>query len=90
VALKFLVPVARQRLVDCQRMAAILRQAFTAIRAEPANWMPRGAKVHLRSANAFSMIPSCFSKRSVRRMGKSPAGAGAELLRDLEMVMKRA
>ena len=48
--------------------------------------MPPGAKARPRSANAFWMIPSCSSKRSGRRRRK-PRRNGAELLRDLEMVV---
>ncbi len=48
--------------------------SITAIRGKPANCMPRGAKAHQRSANAFWMIPSCFSKRSGRRRRKLHPG----------------
>ena len=87
VALKFLVPVARQSLGIASGWRRF-SPSITARQVKPANCTPRGAKVHPRSANAFSMIPSCFSKRSGRpAQEKAPAGAGAELLRDLEMVV---
>ena len=55
--------VARQNLEDCQWMAAIFTQYHCDTR-EAGQLMLRGAKVRQRSANAFSMIPSCFSKHS--------------------------
>ena len=68
-AMKFLVPVARQSLADCQRMAAIFA-GINAIAARPGNCMPHGAGARLPSANAFWMIPRCFSKRSGKRKSR--------------------
>ena len=73
VALKFLVPVARQNLEDCQRIAAIFAEHHSDTR-EAGQLYARGAKVRQRSAKAFSMIPSCFSKRSGRRRRKLRPG----------------
>jgi hypothetical protein len=52
VALKVLVKIAK----GWRRSLP----STTAIRVKPANFMLRGAKVRERSANALSMIPSCF------------------------------
>jgi ParB-like chromosome segregation protein Spo0J len=61
VAMKFLVPVARQSLEDCQRMAAIRKRILD--------------------------DPELFFKTQRQAQEEVPAGTGAELLRDLEMVV---
>ena len=72
-ALKFLVPVARQNLEDCQRMWRRSSRSITASTREAGQlYGACGAKVHRRAANAFWMIPGCFSKRSGRRGRKFP------------------
>jgi len=71
-------------------MAAILSPNTTAIRgklAKPVIYARVAAKVRPRSANGFWMTPSCFSKRSGQAQENAPPGTGAELLRDLEMVV---
>jgi len=83
VAMKFLVPVARQSLEDCQRMAAILAehhcdsreagQLYTA-------WRRGSAAIRKRILDD----PTLFFK--TQRQEKVPAGPAAELIRDLEMV----
>jgi len=83
VAMKFLVPVARQSLEDCQRMAAIFAehhcdsreagQLYTA-------WRRGSAAIRKRILDD----PALFFK--TQRQTKIPAGAAAELIRDLEMV----
>jgi hypothetical protein len=49
--------------------------------------MPPGAKVRPQSANAFLDVPDLFFKAQRQTQEKAPAGTGAELLRDLEMVV---
>ena len=85
VALKFLVPVARQSLEDCQRMAAIFaghhcdtRQAGQLYGA----WRKGSAAIRKRLLDD----PELFFKTQRQAQEKAPAGTGAELLRDLEMV----
>ena len=73
VAMKFLVPVARQSLEDCQRMAAIFAQHHCDTR-EAGQLYGACAKVRPPSANAFWMIPSCFLKRSGKRRRKVRPG----------------
>ena len=73
VAMKFLVPVARQSLEDCQRMAAIFAQHHCDTR-EAGQLYAAWRKARPRSANAFWMIPSCFSKRSGKRRRKLRPG----------------
>src|SRR6516162_8681819 len=83
VAMKFLVPVARQSLEDCQRMAAIFaahhcdtREAGQLYDA----WRRGSAAIRRRILED----PGLFFK--TQRQEKVPAGAATELLRDLEMV----
>jgi len=84
VALKFLVPVARQSLEDCQRMAAIFAQHHCETREAGqlyAAWRQGSAAIRKRILEA----PELFFK--TQRQERKPATtADAELLRDLEMV----
>src|SRR5215468_4804938 len=83
VAMRFLVPVARQSLEDCQRMAAIFvehhcdtreaGQLYTA-------WRRGSAAIRKRILED----PALFFK--TQRQEKAPPAPGAELIRDLEMV----
>jgi ParB family transcriptional regulator, chromosome partitioning protein len=85
VALKFLVPVARQSLEDCQRMAAILAQHHCDTRAAGqlySAWRKGSPAIRQRILDD----PELFFKAQRQAQEKAPAGTGAELLRDLEMV----
>jgi ParB family chromosome partitioning protein len=85
-ALKFLVPVARQSLEDCQRMAAIFAQYHCDTREAGqlyAAWRKGSPAVRKRILND----PELFLKAQRQAQEKAPAGTGAELLRDLEMVV---
>jgi len=85
VALKFLVPVARQSLQDCQRMAAIFAQHHCDTRQAGqlyAAWRQASPAIRQRILDA----PDLFFKAQRQVQEKAPAGTGAELLRDLEMV----
>jgi ParB family transcriptional regulator, chromosome partitioning protein len=86
VALKFLVPVARQSLDDCQRMAAIFAQHHCDTREASqlyAAWRKGSPAIRKRILDD----PELFFKTQRQSEEKAPAGAGAELLRDLEMVV---
>jgi ParB family chromosome partitioning protein len=86
VALKFLVPVARQSVEDCQRMAAIFAQHHCDTRQAAqlyAAWRKGSPAVRKRILDA----PDLFFKAQRQAQEKAPAGTGAELLRDLEMVV---
>jgi ParB family chromosome partitioning protein len=86
VAMKFLVPVARQSLEDCQRMAAIFGQRHCDTREAGqlyAAWRKGSPAVRKRILDD----PELFFKTQRQEQEKAPAGTGAELLRDLEMVM---
>jgi ParB family transcriptional regulator, chromosome partitioning protein len=86
VALKFLVPVARQSLADCQRMAAILAQLHCGTREAGqlyAAWRKGSPAIRKRILDD----PELFFKTQRQAQEKAPAGTGAELLRDLEMVV---
>src|SRR5579859_7262066 len=86
VALKFLVPVARQSLEDCQRMAAIFAQHHCNTREAGqlyAAWRKGSAAVRKRILDD----PALFFKTQRQAQEKAPAGTAAELLRDLEMVV---
>jgi hypothetical protein len=86
VAMKFLVPVARQSLEDCQRMAAIFAQHHCDTRGAGqlyAAWRQGSAAIRKRILDA----PDLFFKAQRQTQEKAPAGSGAELLRDLEMVV---
>ena len=83
VAMKFLVPVARQSLKDCQRMAAIFAEHHCGTREAGqlyAAWRRGSAAIRQRILED----PALFFK--TQRQEKPPAGSAAELIRDLEMV----
>jgi ParB family chromosome partitioning protein len=85
VALKFLVPVARQNLEDCQRMATIFAQHHCDTREAEhlyAAWRQGSPAIRKRILDD----PELFFKTQRQAQEKVPAAAGAELLRDLEMV----
>jgi ParB family chromosome partitioning protein len=85
VALKLLVPVARQSLEDCQRMAAIFAQHHCDTREAGqlyGAWRKGSAAVRQRILDD----PELFFKTQRQAQEKAPVGAAAELLRDLEMV----
>jgi ParB family chromosome partitioning protein len=85
VALKFLVPVARQSLEDCQRMAAIFAQHHCETREAGqlyGVWRKGSPAIRQRILDD----PELFFKAQRQAQEKAPAGTGAELLRDLEMV----
>jgi ParB family chromosome partitioning protein len=86
VALKFLVPVARQDLEDCQRMATIFAQHHCDTREAGqlyAAWRKGSPAIRKRILDD----PDLFFKTQRQAHEKVPAGTGAELLRDLEMVV---
>jgi len=86
VALKFLIPVARQSLEDCQRMAGIFAQHHCDTREAGqlySAWRKGSPAVRKRILDA----PDLFFKAQRQAQEKAPAGTGAELLRDLEMVV---
>jgi ParB family chromosome partitioning protein len=83
VAMKFLVPVARQSLEDCQRMAAIFAEHHCDTRQAGqlyAAWRQGSAVIRKR----ILKDPALFFK--TQRQEKAPLGPAAELIRDLEMV----
>jgi ParB/RepB/Spo0J family partition protein len=85
VALKFLVPVARQSLEDCQRMAAIFAQHHCDTREAGqlyAAWRKGSPAIRKRILDD----PELFFKAQRQAQEKAPAGTGAELIRDLEMM----
>ena len=85
VALKFLVPVARQSLEDCQRMAAIFAEHHCDTREAGqlyGAWRKGSPAVRKRILDD----PELFFKAQRQAQEKVPAGTGAELLHDLEMV----
>jgi ParB/RepB/Spo0J family partition protein len=85
IAMKFLVPVARQSLEDCQRMAAIFAQQHCDTRDSGqlyAAWRKGSAAIRKRILDA----PELFFKTQRQTQEKVAAGTGGELLRDLEMV----
>jgi ParB family chromosome partitioning protein len=85
VALKFLVPVARQSLEDCQRMAVIFAQYHCDTREAGqlyAAWRTGSPAIRKRILDE----PELFFKTQRQAQEKAPAGPAAELLRDLEMV----
>jgi len=86
VALKFLVPVARQSLEDCQRMAAIFAQHHCDTRDAGqlyGAWRKGTPAVRKRILGD----PELFFKTQRQAQEKAPSGVGAELLRDLEMAV---
>jgi hypothetical protein len=85
VAMKFLVPVARQSLEECQRMAAIFAEHHCDTRQAGqlyAAWRKGAPVIRKRILDD----PELFFKTQRQAQEKAPAGTGAELLRDLEMV----
>jgi len=85
VAMKFLVPVARQSLEECQRMAAIFAEHHCDTREAGqfyAAWRQGPAAVRKRILND----PALFFKTQRHAQEKAPPGTSAELIRDLEMV----
>jgi ParB/RepB/Spo0J family partition protein len=85
VALKFLVPIARQSLEDCQRMAAIFGQHHCDTREAGqlyAAWRKGTPAIRKR----ILQDPELFFKTQRQALEKA-SGTGAELLRDLEMVV---
>ena len=83
VAMKFLVPAARQSLEDCQRMAAIFAEHHCDTRGAGqlyAAWRRGSVAIRQRILED----PALFFK--TQRQEKPPAGPAAELIRDLEMV----
>jgi hypothetical protein len=84
VAMKFLVPVARINLEDCQRMAAVFA-SITATRGKPGNCMPPGAMARAAIRKRILDAPDCSSKRSGKRNRKPASDQASDLLRDLEM-----
>ncbi len=83
VAMKCLVPVARQSLEDCQRMAAIFAEHHCDTREAGqlyAAWCRGSAAIRKRILDD----PALFFK--TQRQETIPAGPAAELIRDLEMV----
>lgn len=85
VAMKFLVPVARQSLEDCQRMAAIFAQHHSDTRQAGqlyAAWRQATAAIRKRLLEE----PELFFKTQRPGQQTAPAGPAVELLRDLEMV----
>ena len=86
VAMKFLVPVARQSREDCQRMAAIFAQHHCDTRQAGqlyAAWRKGSPAVRKRILDD----PELFFKAQRQPQSKAPPATGAELLRDLEMVL---
>jgi ParB family chromosome partitioning protein len=84
-ALKFLVPVARQNLDDCQRMAAIFIQQHCDVGEAGllyAAWRKGSPTIRKR----ILAEPELFFKAQRQAQEKTPLTPGAELLRDLEMV----
>jgi ParB family chromosome partitioning protein len=85
VALKFLVPVARQSLEDCQRMASIFAEHHCDARQAGqlyGAWRKGSPTIRKRILDD----PELFFKTQRQAQEKAPAAPGAELLRDLEMV----
>jgi len=83
VAMRFLAPVARQSLEDCQRMATIFAEHHCDTREAGqlyAAWRRGSAAIRKRILDD----PALFFK--TQRQEKIPAGPAAELIRDLEMV----
>jgi hypothetical protein len=85
VALKFLVPVARQNLEDCQRMAAIFVQQHCDTREAGllyGAWRKGSSTIRKR----ILAEPELFFKAQRQAQEKAPITPGTELLRDLEMM----
>lgn len=85
VAMKFLVPAARQSPEACQRMAAIFAEHHCDTREAGqlyAAWRQGSAAIRKRILDD----PALFFKTQRQVQEKAPPGAAAELIRDLEMV----
>jgi ParB family chromosome partitioning protein len=85
VAMKFLVPVARVSLEDCQRMAAAVIQHHYDTRQAGqlyAAWRDGSAMIRKRILDE----PELFLKAQRQQEPKVPAAPAAEVSRDLEMV----
>jgi DNA-binding CsgD family transcriptional regulator len=85
VAMKFLVSAVRISLEACQRMAAIFVQYHCDVREASqlyAAWRKASPAIRQRILDT----PDLFFKTQRQAQEKAPAGTGAELLRDLEMV----
>jgi ParB family transcriptional regulator, chromosome partitioning protein len=85
VAMKFLVPVARISIGQCERMATIFVQQHCDTReagALYANWRKGSAVISERSLSQ----PELFLKTQRRNEPPVSTGTAAELLRDLEMM----
>ncbi|HEY6343743.1 MAG TPA: ParB N-terminal domain-containing protein [Bryobacteraceae bacterium] len=83
LAMKFLVPVARQSLEDCQRMAAVFAEHHCDSREAGqlyAAWRRGSAAIRKRILED----PALFFK--TQRQEKIPVGPATELMRDLEMI----
>ena len=86
VAMKFLVPAVRQSQEDCQRLAGIFSQRQCDTREAGqlyGAWCKGSPAVRKRILDD----PELFFKTQRQAQEKAPAGTGAELLRDLEMVV---
>jgi ParB family transcriptional regulator, chromosome partitioning protein len=84
VAMKFLAPAARKSLEDCQRMAAIFAEHHCDTREAGqlyAAWRRGSAAIRQRILDN----PALFFKTQ-RQVQEKPPSAGAELIRDLEMI----
>jgi hypothetical protein len=84
VAMKFLAPVARQSVEDCQRMAVIFAEHHCNSREAGqlyAAWRRGSVAIRKRILDD----PALFFK--TQRQEKAPPGPAAELVRDLEMVI---
>lgn len=85
VAMKFLVPIARQSLEGCQRMAAIFAAHHCDTRAAGqlyAAWRQGSAAIRQRILDD----PGLFFKAQRQQPEKAAPGTAAEVIRDLEMV----
>jgi ParB family chromosome partitioning protein len=85
VAMKFLVPVARQSLEDCQRMAAIFAEHHCDTREAGqlyGAWRQGSSAIRQRILDR----PELFLKTQRQAQQQAPTGVATELLRDLEMV----
>jgi ParB family chromosome partitioning protein len=85
VAMKFLVPAVRISLEACQRMAAIFAQHHCDTREAGqlyGAWRRGSPAIRKRILDD----PELFFKAQRQAQEKAPAGTGAELLRDLEMM----
>jgi ParB/RepB/Spo0J family partition protein len=90
VALKFLVPVTRQSLEDCHRMAAIFAQQHCDTREAGqlyAAWRKGSPAIRKRILDDPALFFKTQRQAQEKAQEKAPAETGAELLRDLEMVV---